>query len=211
MLPLRRVLKVMLLKISRNKSKNISDEALLLIFRETGNLEELGILYSRYMHLVYGVCLKYFKDREESRDAVINIFEKLVTDLPGHEISNFKSWLYVVTKNHCLMAIRSRKTEAGRVTMMINDPLWFMENSEELHPIDREEGVDDRQLNDCIERLKEEQRECIRLFYFDNKCYYEISDILKIDEKRVKSYLQNGKRNLKICLEGKNVAPEEKY
>lgn len=201
----------MLLKVSRNKSKNMSDEALLLIFRETGNLEELGILYSRYMHLVYGVCLKYFKDREESRDAVINIFEKLVTDLPGHEISNFKSWLYVVTKNHCLMAIRSRKTEAGRVTVMINDPLWFMESSEELHPIDRDDGVDDRQLNDCIERLKEEQKECIRLFYFDNKCYNEISDILNIDEKRVKSYLQNGKRNLKICLEGKNVTQEEKY
>lgn len=163
------------------------------------------------MHLVYGVCLKYFKDREESRDAVINIFEKLVTDLPNHEISYFKSWLYVVTKNHCLMVIRSRKTEAGRATVMINDPLWFMENSEEMHPIDKDDGVDDRQLNDCIERLKEEQKECIRLFYFDNKCYNEISDILKIDDKRVKSYLQNGKRNLKICLEGKNVTQEEKY
>jgi len=201
----------MLLKVSRNKSKNMSDETLLLSFRETGNLDDFGILYSRHMHLVYGVCLKYFKDREESRDAVINIFEKLVTDLPGHEISNFKSWLYVVTKNHCLMVIRSRKTEAGRVTVMINDPLWFMENSEEMHPIDKDDGVDDRQLNDCIERLKEEQKECIRLFYFDNKCYNEISDLLKIDEKRVKSYLQNGKRNLKICLEGKNVTQEEKY
>ncbi len=200
----------MLLKVSRKKSKDMPDEALLRIFRETGNLEELGILYSRYMHLVYGVCLKYLKDRDEAKDEVINIFEKLVSDVCNHEIANFKSWLYAVTKNHCLMAIRSRKTEAGRTSIMLNDPLYFMENNEELHPIDRNEGLDEQHLSDCIEKLKEEQRQCIRLFYYDNKCYNEISDLLKIDEKKVKSYLQNGKRNLKICLEGKYVAQEEK-
>lgn len=201
---------MMLLNVSQNKSKKMFDEALLLSFRETGNLEELGILYSRYMHLVYGVCLKYLKDRDESKDEVINIFEKLASDIGNHEIVSFKSWLYAVTKNHCLMTIRSRRTEAERTTIMINDPLFFMENNEELHPIDRNDGADDRRLNDCIEKLKEEQRQCIRLFYYDNKCYNEISALLKMDEKKVKSYLQNGKRNLKICLEGKYVAQEEK-
>jgi RNA polymerase sigma-70 factor, ECF subfamily len=193
-----------------NKSAKMTDESLLLEFRETGDPEKLGLLYSRYMHLVYGVCLKYLKDRESAKDEVINIFEKLVTDVANHEIVNFKTWLYVVTKNHCLMILRSKKSETARGTIMINDPLWFMENSEELHPIDKEDSQGDERLNDCINRLKEEQRQCIRMFYYEDKCYKEISECLNMDEKKVKSYLQNGKRNLKICLEEKYVAQEEK-
>jgi RNA polymerase sigma-70 factor, ECF subfamily len=198
------------LKLLGNKSGNLTDESLLLEFRERGDIEKLGILYSRYMHLVYGVCIKYLKDRESAKDEVINIFEKLVADVSGHEIVNFKTWLYVVTKNHCLMILRSRKSETERGTIMINDPLWFMENSEELHPIDKDDTPGDERLNDCINRLKEEQRRCIRMFYFEDKCYKEISEELNMNEKKVKSYLQNGKRNLRICLETKYVVQEEK-
>ena len=198
------------LKVFGNKSNEMTDEALLGEFRDTGNLDILGTLYSRYMYLVYGVCLKYLRDRDTAKDEVINIFEKLTSGVGDREIVNFKTWLYVVTKNHCLMLLRSRKSEAERSTIMINDPLYFMENNEELHPIDKEDGVDEARLNDCVKRLKEEQRLCITMFYYEDKCYKEISDYLKIDEKKVKSYLQNGKRNLKICLEGKYVAQEEK-
>ncbi len=200
----------MFLKVSRNKKKDLTDEALLQRFRETGDINDLGLLYSRYMHLVYGVCLKYFKEREESRDAVISIFEKLATEVNNHNINTFRSWLYVVARNYCLMSLRSRKSEGEKITTMVNDPLFFMENSEEMHPIDREEGLDDQRLNDCIEKLKEEQRECIRLFYYKDKCYLEISELLDMDEKKVKSYLQNGKRNLKICLEAKNVTEAQR-
>jgi len=200
----------MLLKLTGSKINDVTDESLLLEFRETGDLEKLGALYSRYMHLVYGVCIKYLKDRDAAKDEVINIFEKLVADISNHQVLNFKTWLYVVTKNHCLMILRSRKSETERETIMINDPLWFMENSQELHPIDREENINDEKLNDCIGKLKEEQQQCIRMFYYEDKCYKEISECLDMDEKKVKSYLQNGKRNLKICLEGKYVAQEEK-
>jgi len=181
---------------------------LLFDFRESSDLEKLGILYSRYMHLVYGVCIKYLKDRDTAKDEVINIFEKLVVDVRNFEISNFKTWLYVVTKNHCLMVLRSRKSESEREVVMLNDPSFFMENSEELHPIDNDVELSDQRLNDCISKLKEEQRQCIRMFYYENKCYREISEELKMDEKKVKSFLQNGKRNLKICLEGKYVTQE---
>ena len=92
------------------KHKNKSDEELLERFQNSGNLDVLGELYSRYMHLVYGVSLKYFKDRDDAQDAVMQIFEKLITDLPKHEVQNFKSWLFVLTKNYCLMEIRSRKS-----------------------------------------------------------------------------------------------------
>jgi len=198
------------LTFSRNITRDKSDQDLLFDFREKGDLDKLGILYSRYMHLVYGVCIKYLKDRDTAKDEVINIFEKLVSDVCNHEISNFKTWLYVVTKNHCFMLLRSRKTESEREIQMINDPTFFMEKSEEMHPLDSDKDMDESRLNDCISKLREEQRQCIVMFYYEDRCYKEISDTLKIDEKRVKSYIQNGKRNLKICLEGKYVAQEEK-
>jgi len=186
------------------KIKTKTDEELLAGFLDNGDMEMLGELYSRYMHLVYGVCLKYFKEREKSQDAVIQLFEKIVIEIERHEIRNFKSWLYVVTKNHCLMELR--KTKAGKTLLVSDDEelAIFMENEPKLHPIDREpEERNEQALNECIERLKEEQKQCIRLFYFEGKSYREISAELELEEKKVKSFIQNGKRNLKICLEKK--------
>lgn len=190
------------------KHPDKSDEELLGKFKDSGNLDLLGELYSRYMHLVYGVSLKYFGNRDDAQDAVMHIFEKLITDLPRHEVQIFKSWLYVLTKNHCLMEIRSRKSADSRLGGLKIEQ-EFMESGEELHPIDREdnsmESSLEEALKDCIELLKAEQKQCIEMFYYQKLCYQEIANSLKMEEKKIKSYLQNGKRNLKICLEGKHV------
>ena len=192
-----------MLEIS-GKHKEKSDKELLLQFQKSVNLDVLGELFSRYMHLVYGVSLKYFKDRDEAQDAVMNIFEKLVADLPKHEVQNFKSWLYVLTKNHCLMEIRSKKSSDRRLEGLKIEQ-EFMESEYNMHPIDREEEFISDALKECIEKLKSEQKQCIELFYYKKLCYQEVAEKLNMEEKKVKSYLQNGKRNLKICLEGKNV------
>jgi RNA polymerase sigma-70 factor (ECF subfamily) len=194
----------MLLKLPGKKSGNKTEEELLRDFRDTGNLEILGELYSGYMHLVYGVCLKYLKDRDESMDAVMQIFEKLITEIPRHQIINFRSWLHVVTKNFCLMEIRARKSHDEKLHEWIKETEIFMENSQDLHPIDDNESEMDKSLEECIERLKGEQRKCIQQFYFENRSYNEIAINLDLNEKKVKSHLQNGKRNLKLCLELKN-------
>jgi RNA polymerase sigma-70 factor, ECF subfamily len=193
-----------MLEIS-GKDPDITDEELLRQFNRNGSLETLGALYSRYMHLVYGVSLKYLESREDARDAVMQIFEKLISDLPGQEIRNFKSWLYVLTKNFCLMQIRSQKSADGRLEGYKFEQ-EFMESGSEMHPMDREDPSAEADLQRCMEKLKKEQKQCIELFYYQNRCYQEIAEQLGIDEKKVKSFLQNGKRNLKICLEGKNVS-----
>jgi RNA polymerase sigma-70 factor (ECF subfamily) len=156
------------------------------------------------MHLVYGVCLKYFKNREEAMDAVMQIFEKLVVDIPKQKIVNFHSWLHVVTRNYCLMQLRSNKSKEDKFNEWVIDPENFMESGYDLNPIDKDEPDMEKVLADCIERLREEQRECIRQFYYNNMCYNEIAKNLGIDEKKVKSHLQNAKRNLKLCIEEKN-------
>ena len=176
------------------------DSELLKKYLSTGDLELLGTLYNRYIHLVYGVCLKYLKDREKSKDAVNEIFEKLIKEVSRFEIQNFRSWLYVLVKNHCLMEIRRARNEQKRFDQFSHDR--FMESVDITHPIDeeRDDALEER-LIQCMEKLKQEQYSCIRLFYYENCCYKEIAGKLGIEEKKVKSYIQNGKRNLKICLE----------
>lgn len=186
------------------KKDQESDDYLLNQFTLTGDPVILGKLYSPYMPLVYGVSLKYLNDREESKDAVMQIFEKLINEIPKHKIINFKSWLHVVTKNYCLMKIRSQKSQDKKTEDWVKDSSDFMEYSNSLHPIDEDEADMDKALEDCIEKLKMEQKECILQFYYKNRCYAEIADNMDLDEKKVKSYLQNAKRNLKICLEEKN-------
>ena len=193
----------MALKEPRKKNYEQTDEEIVAAFKSSGNLEQLGILYERYMHLVYGVCLKYLENREDARDGVTAIFEKLITELPKHGVEQFRGWLYVLTKNYCLMKIRSEKSAARRKEVWENEQDIFMESVEEMHPIDEEEQSLNKTLQECIKELKGQQQECIRLFYFENRSYREISSLLQLEEKKVKSFIQNGKRNLKICIEGK--------
>lgn len=194
----------MALKVSWKKYQDASDEVLMRRFRASGDLEQLGALYERYMHLVYGVCLKYFADREAAKDGITAIFEKLITGLPKYEVEDFKSWLYVLTKNFCLMKIRAEKSEQRKQEAWQIDQETFMEPVEEMHPIDEEGNNLNKTLMECIERLKDEQQQCIRLFYFEERSYREIAAALALEEKKVKSFIQNGKRNLKICLENSN-------
>lgn len=181
-----------------------TDEELLGLFQNSGDLDILGELYARHMHLVYGVALKYLGDSEDAKDATMQIFEKLLSELPRQEIRLFKTWLYVLTKNFCLMQLRSKKSKEKRMEGLQTE-IEFMESGSEMHPIDREDPSIEQALNECIDQLKDEQKQCIDLFYYSKLCYREISDTLNMEEKKVKSFLQNGKRNIKICLESKNV------
>jgi len=193
-----------LLRLSKKYNGDQPDESLLKQYRSSGDLEVLGTLYARYMHLVYGVCLRYLKNREDAKDAVMQIFEKLIRDVQQHQIRQFKSWLYVLTKNYCLMQIRSQKSKERRINNRKIDHIQYVESDIELHPIDKDETYQDAALKDCLEKLKPEQKKCIQLFYFENKCYQYIAYSLKMEEKKIKSHLQNAKRNLKICIEKKN-------
>ena len=174
-----------------------TDEALWHQFVSERDREVLAVLFDRYLALVYGVCLKYLKEREEAKDAAMEVFEKLVHHTSEKKIENFRTWLYVVTKNHCLMKLRSKKSFLEKTTEV------FMEYLEYVHPLDEQPADPGPKIHNCMKKLKFEQKSCIQLFYFERKSYLEIATEKKIDVKVVKSHIQNGKRNLKICLEEK--------
>ncbi len=183
------------------RDKNSTDSELVSSFRLSHNSEYVGELFQRYTHLVFGVCMKYLKNEEHSKDAVMEIFEKLLIDLKKHDVDNFKSWLYSVSKNHCLMKLRKDKSQANHVDEFGKDSLSLMETDEHLHHSGGEDQeLLDKSLYEGIEHLKEEQKVCVDLFYMQSKSYEEVSEITGYSMMQVKSYIQNGKRNLKIFL-----------
>ena len=187
------------MKLTKAKPGNPAqdDTALIALYKKTGDLEVLGQLYGRYMHLVYGVCLKYLQDEAKSQDAVMQIFEELIQKLKVHEVLNFKSWLHVLCRNHCLMALRK---SSKNKTVAIEDT--FVENTEFVHlNIDDAKEKQLTLMERCMESLPEEQRISVDLFYLKEKCYKEITEITGYELNKVKSYIQNGKRNLKNCIE----------
>ena len=181
-----------------------ADEDLDLVsaYRRSKDLAILGALYQRYMDLVYGVCLKYLGEPETAKDAVMAIFEELAQKLHKHQVAHFKGWLYTLARNHCLMQLRSAK----RIRTSELDP-DRMQMPEDLHlngALEREGRLNS--LSKCIESLSPEQRTAIDLFYLQNKPYKEIESITGQDGNKVRSTIQNGRRNLKICMERKEGA-----
>lgn len=139
-----------------------------------------------------------------AKDAVMQIFEELVHKLNKHEVDNFKSWLYTLTKNYCLMQLRTPKN-----IKTIEFKADFMQSEEEVHLngiMQKEENF--KQLEKCMQTLSEEQKITVELFYLHNKCYKEIADTTGIEWNKVRSYIQNGRRNLKLCMQ-KNLVNEQ--
>lgn len=181
---------------------NRSDNELIAVYKTTGDKSLVGELYKRYVHLVFGVCMKYFKDSDESKDAVMSIFEKIMVDLTKYEIGNFKSWLHTTSKNYCLMYFRSSKKNLFVRTEEISDSNFVMESGYELHHnAETEKEATLTKLESAVKELKEGQRVCIEMFYLQQKCYQEVADLTGYSMNEVKSFIQNGKRNLKIMLE----------
>ena len=182
----------------KNISNNeLSDKELVDIYKQSANLDVLAILFQRYMELLYGVCFKYLKDSETAKDAVMQIFEELVQKLNKHEVDNFKSWLYTLAKNYCLMQLRTPKN-----MKTVEFKADIMQSEEEVHLngiMSKEENF--YKLERCMQTLSAEQKITVELFYLQNKCYKEIADSTGIEWNKVRSYIQNGRRNLKICMD----------
>lgn len=191
------------------ENSELTDLELLALYRDTRNKDHVGVLYKRYSHLVFGLCMKYFKDEDQAYDAVTNIFTKLFDDLLKHKVDFFKSWLYTYSKNHCLMQIRSAKSGLRKSLDYNADMKVIMENSEEEHHNANRREEEYALLEKALGDLSDEQRVCVELFYLKDKSYVQIVEMTGYDLNKVKSYIQNGKRNLKIMLEKSNGTEEQ--
>jgi RNA polymerase sigma factor (sigma-70 family) len=193
------------LEPNRNIS-SLPDIELLALFKQENDKKIVGILFKRYTHLVMGICMKYMQDEDEAKDCVMEIFEKLLTDLSRHEIHNFKSWLHSVTRNHCLMKFRARKNKFAKRIENSETTLEVVEMNELWHPEDsKEKEAALNLLEQGIQQLNDHQKKCIGLFYLEEKSYQEIVDLTGYSMLNVKSHIQNGKRNLKIFMEKNHV------
>ncbi|MBL0232227.1 MAG: sigma-70 family RNA polymerase sigma factor [Chitinophagaceae bacterium] len=180
-------------------SSTLTDQELLQQFYSDQNNEWLGVLLQRYTLLLLGVCMKYLKNEEEARDAVQQVFLKVIQELQKYKVAYFKSWLYMVAKNHCLMKIRERQ---GKQIVEITDRIPLLNEEKDKKQL-QEEDLTMELMTESLKELNKEQQQCVTLFYLEKKSYQEISETTGFTLLQVKSYIQNGKRNLKLLIEKK--------
>lgn len=189
--------------LSSDQYQHLSDQELLIRYKADGNTEWIGVLFDRYALLLLGLCMKYLKNEEDARDSVQQIFLKVLSEVHRHEVIYFKAWIYQVAKNHSLMQLRHKKD-----VELKEDQVPGVAQQEDMN---HKPHLQKDQMLDNMERalgeLNSEQATTVRMFYLEKKSYQEISDITGFNSGQVKSYIQNGKRNLKILLEkySKNI------
>ena len=187
------------------KYNHITDQELLNLFYKDHNNEWLGILLQRYTLLLLGVCMKYLKNEEDAKDSVQQIFLKAITELQKYKVEFFKSWIYMVAKNHCLMKLRDRQ---GKIPAELTDRVAVTpeEETDRSSFLENDHTID--LMQEALKELNPEQQQCVTLFYLRKKSYHEISNETGFNMLQVKSYIQNGKRNLKLMIE-KKIKDEE--
>jgi RNA polymerase sigma-70 factor (ECF subfamily) len=189
----------------KKKHKPQTETDLLKEYRQSGDLSVLGKLYEPQMEMVFAIAMKYFKDEDDAKDTVMQIFEELIPKLRQHEVENFKAWLGMVTRNFCLMALRKKNLIVADGEIFADEDSsenHFMEFSTIEHlndDFDVEQNL--TKLEDCLKTLNSEQKQSVELFFMQEKTYQEVAQLTGFEINKVKSYLQNGKRNLKNCIE----------
>jgi RNA polymerase sigma-70 factor (ECF subfamily) len=165
-------------------------------YKATEDQNYVAELYRPYLPLVYGLCLKYLRNKTEAEDASMDIYINLLKKLKSHKIENFKSWLYVVTKNHCLDKLRSRTAKFSK-----ESEAKVVYSERVYHPDNEENEEEVKKLQDCLENLPANQKKSIDMFYYQKRSYKEIASITGWTWSNIRSFIQNGRRNLKICME----------
>ena len=189
--------------MSQQEWKNIGDQELLRRYYEDNNNELLGILLQRYTMLLLGVCMKYLKNEEDAKDSVQQVFLKVINDLPKYKVEFFKSWLYMVAKNHCLMKLRDK----GKYTAEINDQLLATPAEADGVKYAAEKEISLSNMEQALDQLNSEQKVCVTLFYLQKQSYQQIAGSTGYSIMQVKSHIQNGKRNLRILMQ--RMQPDE--
>jgi RNA polymerase sigma factor (sigma-70 family) len=186
--------------VNKGRYDHIADQELLERFYTDHDNEWLGILLERYTLLLLGVCMKYLKNEDDARDAVQQIFLKVIQELHKYKVEYFKSWIYMIAKNHCLMKLRDKQ---GKIPAEINEKLMSAPAEETDRQAMHQNDQAYELMDEALKELNPEQRQCVTLFYLQKKTYQEIHEITGYSMLQVKSYIQNGKRNLKILIEKK--------
>lgn len=183
--------------LSEKENQHITDQELLSRYYDVHDNRLLGILLQRYTMLLLGVCMKYLKNEEAAKDAVQQVFLKVIHELQRYRVQYFKSWLYMIARNHCLMQLRKR---GEKYMDNINENI-IAEETLLSNQLEKEQLLTLIEIS--LTELSSEQQTCINLFYIDKKSYQQISEKTGYSLMQVKSYIQNGKRNLKLLVEKK--------
>lgn len=183
------------------KYPDLTDEEMILLFQSKEDMEILGSLYNRYLAMMMGLCLKYLNRQDAAEDAVMEIFEILHRRLPNHQVENFSAWLYRLASNHCLDILRKQQRTLAQNVQIMQSVKDERHNDDWLVDEVKEKEAVLTKMEKCLEQLNDNQKMSIQLFYLKKQSYEDVSKKLGATWAQTRSYIQNGRRNMKKCME----------
>jgi RNA polymerase sigma-70 factor (ECF subfamily) len=177
----------------------MADDEIVLIQRaQRGDHGAFGRLALAYEGVLFNLALRMVKDREDARDLTQETFLKAYRGLSGFDTRyRFFSWLYRIMMNECLNFLKARRSYAR-----IDERMPGSDPSPEEHASGREI---ERMIESALMELRVELREVIVLRHFLQLSYAEMSDVLHMPAKTIKSRLYSARRQLGDILHRKGV------
>tara|TARA_Y200000002_G_scaffold70010_3_gene54594 strand:+ start:4731 stop:5255 length:525 start_codon:yes stop_codon:yes gene_type:complete len=158
-----------------------------------GDLKSFEVLIDKYQDRIFRLILGIVKNHATSQEITQDVFIKSWKHLNKYDFEyNFKSWIYKIAVNESLNTLKKTRV--------------FEEYDENIHVI--ESDIDDidvlklNKLNLAIAKLNQDQRIIVQLKHFENFTYKEISQILDVPEKTVKSRLYSARMVLRNHVKG---------
>jgi len=174
------------------KTSKLTDEQLVKIIREKDK-ELYSEIIKRYQTKLSHYLKKFIYDSDELEDVLQMVFIKSYRNLYGFDIhKKFSSWIYRIAHNEAINHLK--KNSKGQISLEEVE-YKIIDEKINLH-----EEIDRNLLKEKIDKLLTnvnlKYREPLILFYFEQKSYQEISDILRIPKSTVGTFIKRGKEIL---------------
>ncbi len=180
----------------------ISDEELAKKV-QNGDKQSFNLLVSRYSEKIFRYAKRFLYNLEDAEDATQDVFFKTYKNIQSFNTKKrFSPWIYRIAHNTFINIIRKKKRE--RIQFIDLDtvlPHFVSHNTLEKEISDK---FDIKSLEKDIKKLKPKYREIIVLYYYEEKSYQEISDILNIPASTVGVRLKRAKQQLQTTSKTSN-------
>jgi len=173
-----------------------TDEQLVVIVREKDR-EAYGEILRRYETKLSHYLRKFINHSAELEDVLQDVFIKAFRNLNAFdEEQKFSSWIFRIAHNEAINNIKKRRSEQ----LVLDDKEWEVVDDKIDFGREVDRTITQKQVAAALLKLKEKYREPLILFYFEERSYEEISDILKIPVNTVGTFISRGKKELKELL-----------
>ncbi len=165
----------------------------------------LRAFMERFQNLVFSLCLRMLRHREDAEDVAQESFVRCFRALDRwDQVRPLRPWLLTIAANRCRTALEKRSKLPGQNELAIDLAAERREHSQH-HQDELDLG---EELEIALSDLREEYRNCFVLFYEQELSYQEIGEILECPQGTVKTWLHRARAQIAEKLRERGVVYE---